>query len=249
MLVESDEEEAIVVTRDEEEFDPEAEADFEREYAKMMAESLESRKFDRKPLFDVPLPMRRKDREIGTSNESAVEEPAVSIAPPGTMAFSLLTKRGNRQQVRNRTKSICFGSWPDVPKTRTVELPSDSNFAVAMKSQQQAEREEQQRIKNLVLNYDLRDGEDQDGDSALKPKRSETGFENKLPAGHARPDKSGNNRSGQRARKLQLSDVDWYDRRLSKSDLQCGREIAGNSAVGDELAKRRANNRYFKNRT
>jgi regulator of nonsense transcripts 2 len=31
-----------VVTRQEEEIDPEDEADFEREYAKMMAESLES---------------------------------------------------------------------------------------------------------------------------------------------------------------------------------------------------------------
>jgi regulator of nonsense transcripts 2 len=40
-------------------------------------------------------------------------------------------------------------------KTKTVELPSDSTFAIAMKNQQQAEKEEQQRIKNLVLNYDL----------------------------------------------------------------------------------------------
>jgi regulator of nonsense transcripts 2 len=32
-----------------------------------------------------------------------------------------------------------------------------------MKNQQQAEREEQQRIKNLVLNYDLQQNEDQDG--------------------------------------------------------------------------------------
>lgn len=32
-----------------------------------------------------------------------------------------------------------------------------------MKNQQQAEREEQQRIKNLVLNYDLQQSEDQDG--------------------------------------------------------------------------------------
>ena len=48
-------------------------------------------------------------------------------------------------------------------KTRTVELPSDSNFAVAMRNQQQAEREEQQRIKNLVLNYEIRESEDQDG--------------------------------------------------------------------------------------
>jgi regulator of nonsense transcripts 2 len=36
-----------------------------------------------------------------------------------------------------------------------VELPSDSTFAIAMKNQQQAEKEEQQRIKSLVLNYDL----------------------------------------------------------------------------------------------
>lgn len=36
-------------------------------------------------------------------------------------------------------------------------MPSDSQFAVAMKSQKEAERAEQQRIKNLVLNYDLTD--------------------------------------------------------------------------------------------
>jgi len=48
-------------------------------------------------------------------------------------------------------------------QTRIVALPSDSTFAVAMKNQQAAEREEQQRIKNLVLNYDLRDGEEQEG--------------------------------------------------------------------------------------
>lgn len=32
-----------------------------------------------------------------------------------------------------------------------------------MKNQQQAEREEQQRIKSLVLNYDLQQGQDQEG--------------------------------------------------------------------------------------
>ncbi|KAF4446494.1 hypothetical protein F53441_9898 [Fusarium austroafricanum] len=139
-------EEAIVVTRQEEEVDPEDEADFEREYAKMMAESLESRKFERKQLFDVPLPVRSKNREA-TSTEGGEGE-----SPPGhTMAFSLLTKKGNRQQ------------------TRTVELPSDSTFAIAMKNQQQAEREEQQRIKNLVLNYDLQQNEDQDGGTDPEP--------------------------------------------------------------------------------
>ena len=36
-------------------------------------------------------------------------------------------------------------------------MPSDSQFAVAMRDKQEAERAEQQRIKSLVLNYDLQD--------------------------------------------------------------------------------------------
>jgi regulator of nonsense transcripts 2 len=75
----------------------------------MMAESLESRKFERKSTFDVPLPMRRKDRDASTSNELWPEEPATANAPTSsTMAFSLLTKRGNRQQVRRqKPTAIC----------------------------------------------------------------------------------------------------------------------------------------------
>ena len=96
-----------------------------------------------------------------------------------------------------------------------------------MKTQQAAEREEQQRIKNLVLNYDLRDGEDQDGDSLLPSllpnpniHRQDAGIDKAAATNHTRPDKSGNNRSGQRARKLQLSDVDWYakENSLQSSD-------------------------------
>jgi regulator of nonsense transcripts 2 len=96
-----------------------------------------------------------------------------------------------------------------------------------MKTQQAAEREEQQRIKNLVLNYDLRDGEEQDGDSQLAPllpnpniHKENAGLEKAAGLSHARPDKSGNNRSGQRARKLQLSDVDWYDSKPSLSHVE-----------------------------
>jgi regulator of nonsense transcripts 2 len=92
------EEENIVVTRQEEEVDPEEQADFDREFAKMMADSLDSRKHERKPTFDVPLPMRRKDLPSG--NDVIADESANGNAtPPGTMAFSLLTKRGNRPQV------------------------------------------------------------------------------------------------------------------------------------------------------
>lgn len=215
------EEENIVVTREEEEIDPEDEADFEREYAKMMAESLDSRKFERKPTFDVPLPMRRRDRET-TSIDPVTDENPVLAAPisaqTNTMAFSLLTKRGNRQQVCGPVNAFFYHCLYLPLQTRTVELPSDSNFAVAMKTQQAAEREEQQRIKNLVLNYDLREAEDQDGDSSMLPITPNSNIHShsagieRLSTPTGRPDKSGTNRSGQRARKLQLSDVDWYGR-------------------------------------
>lgn len=174
-----DEEEQIVVTRQEDERDPEADAEFDRELAKLMSESLDSRKFERKPVFDVPLPMRRAREAAAYAEDSGGEAPPPA-APPNTMKFSLLSKRGNRQQ------------------TRSIDLPSDSNFAVAMRSKQQAEREEQQRIKNLVLNYDLREENEADG---LDKQHN--------PYTQPRVDKAGNNRSNQRARKLQLSDVDW----------------------------------------
>ncbi|RMZ76300.1 hypothetical protein DV737_g4900, partial [Chaetothyriales sp. CBS 132003] len=153
----SDEEEQIVVTREEEQLDPEAEAEFDKEFDKMMAESLDSRKFERKTHFDVPLPMRKVQQRMPAAAAAAAAadedeiDSGAETPPSNTMAFSLMTKKGNR------------------PQTRTIELPSDSNFAVQMKSKQAAEREEQQRIKNLVLNYDLGDDSQHDGTALPDP--------------------------------------------------------------------------------
>ena len=93
-----------------------------------------------------------------------------------------------------------------------------------MKSQQAAEREEQQRIKNLVLNYDMREENEHDGEahgfpthpfSNLPPveknpntKGHRLGPE-RFSASHPRSER-GSGRNAHRARKLQLSDVDWY---------------------------------------
>ena len=63
-----------------------------------MSESLDSRKFERKPVFDVPLPIRRAREVVAYAEDSGGEAPAPP-APPNTMKFSLLSKRGNRQQV------------------------------------------------------------------------------------------------------------------------------------------------------
>ena len=144
----SDGEEDLVVKREKKDLDPEMEAEFDREFAKMMSESLESRKFDRKPVFDVPLPIRKgiatNTAPTGMlSRENTIESEAGEVAPEpeekGTMMFSLLTKRGNRQQ------------------TKMVALPSDSGFAVAMKDKREREREEKQKIKELVMSYDRLD--------------------------------------------------------------------------------------------
>lgn len=99
-------------------------------------------------------------------------------------------------------------------------MPSDTNFAVAMKTQQQAEREEQQRIKNLVLNYDLRENEEPDGDTRLGPLPPNINIHTASHLGHEKPatfhlnrlEKPNKERGGQRVRRLQLSDVDWYDK-------------------------------------
>lgn len=95
------EEEDIVVTRQQEQVDPEEAADFEREFSRVMAESLESRKFERKPQFDVPVPVMAKNRSHTPKHDEAPKEVAEvdADAGPGTMAFSLLTKKGKSQQV------------------------------------------------------------------------------------------------------------------------------------------------------
>lgn len=132
-------------------------------------------------------------------------------------------------------------------------MPSDSHFAIAMKNQQEAERAEQQRIKNLVLSYDLQGSTtEQSGidnelyydyfshpnpnlqhllnhETTVTHNRASKGLggdrlqhnaslhqsQSSPNTANARPadSKPGTNRRGQQARKLQLSDVDWYDRR------------------------------------
>jgi len=65
------------------------------------------------------------------------EEPVLSN--PDHVAFTLLTKKGNKQQLR------------------TVGLPSDSALVINTRNQREAEREEQQQLKQLVLEYEVRE--------------------------------------------------------------------------------------------
>lgn len=94
----SDEEEQIIVVREEEKMDPEAEAEFDQAFASMMAESLDSRKNERQGRFDVPLPVRKVQRPAADSTEER-DASGNEQTLPNTMAFRLMTKKGNKQQV------------------------------------------------------------------------------------------------------------------------------------------------------
>lgn len=94
----SDEEEHIIVVRGEERIDPEAEAEFDQAFASMMAESLDARKNERQGRFDVPLPVQKVQRSVLNATEEA-PVPSTEQTLPNTMAFRLMTKKGNRQQV------------------------------------------------------------------------------------------------------------------------------------------------------
>lgn len=155
----------------------------------------------------------------------------------------------------------------DREKTRTLELPSDSHFAVALKNQQQAEREEQQRIKNLVLNLDMLENEDQDGELTLQPLAPNANIHNVSGAGHERASTHHHNRTekqgkdrGQRVRKLEISDVvdKWYGKSHETSETDhegaVGRETQQESEMasttdgraGDDLPGEGMNNKRRK---
>ena len=101
-----------------------------------------------------------------------------------------------------------------------------------MKTQQAAEREEQQRIKSLVLNYDLREDEVHDGipngfpfgpieQTPLNRNPNTKGL--KLGPDHYNPPLSRSERSGRhapRARRLNLSDVDWYGKKIASEKTE-----------------------------
>lgn len=101
------------------------EADFEREFSRLMNESADSRRSARKITpFDVSIPSRLKQTD-------PVQD--------GKVAFTLLTRRGNKQQ------------------GKLMALPSDSSFAITNMSKQKAERHEREQMKELVLDYEERE--------------------------------------------------------------------------------------------
>ncbi|KAJ6594000.1 transcription factor [Mycena capillaripes] len=118
----------------------EAEAEFAKELAKMVTDSsAESRKVDKKTalaLWDAAVlpPGTRKKRP-----DEADDELNSQADNQNVMNFTVITKRGNKQQ------------------TRQIAVPAASALAVHTRSAQQQDRVEQQHLKRLVLDYEQRE--------------------------------------------------------------------------------------------
>lgn len=88
---EEEEEDDVVVLREHkpDEFVEQAQADFDREFARMIADTTVDRK-TAPPVFDQAVPVLRKRGQ---------QQPAQEKPDDGQMPFMLMTKRGNKAQV------------------------------------------------------------------------------------------------------------------------------------------------------
>ncbi|PWN29554.1 ARM repeat-containing protein [Jaminaea rosea] len=141
-------EEDLVIRRSQQsEEDREAEQEFERELAKMMAETNVASNtgggtnrgvaHHGRGIFDQGLPFIKKAAREESGNESS---PATQ---DGQMRFELLSKRGNKHQAH------------------TLHLPSDSAIAVTTREKQLQELQERRQLKEYVLGYEGREDEEE----------------------------------------------------------------------------------------
>lgn len=144
---EEEEDEDVVVIREQkhDEFDEQAQEEFDREFSRMLADTTVGRKAA-PPVFDQAVPMFRKKGGSGPKGSVSAQH-AEEAAPPvdaSQMQFMLLSKKGNKPQVRS------------------VDIPVDSTIASNVRSHQAAIRAEQEQLKRLVLQNERRlENEDQ----------------------------------------------------------------------------------------
>ncbi|WVW79596.1 hypothetical protein I302_101565 [Kwoniella bestiolae CBS 10118] len=135
---EEEEEDNVVLIRKEEtekhsEMDEQAQSEFDREFAKLLADTTDARRDQRKnapPVFDTAVPLIRKKHEE--------KEVAAGQGGEGKMQFMLLSKKGNRQQIRS------------------LNIPMDSTIALNSKSHQAQSNAEREQLKRLVLQNERR---------------------------------------------------------------------------------------------
>eukprot|EP01114_Cavostelium_apophysatum_P008182 TRINITY_DN2050_c0_g1_i2.p1 TRINITY_DN2050_c0_g1~~TRINITY_DN2050_c0_g1_i2.p1 ORF type:complete len:1232 (-),score=430.22 TRINITY_DN2050_c0_g1_i2:182-3877(-) len=119
--------------------------EFDRELKKMIQESVEARKFEaRNTRIDMAIPMGLfKTTGIrGREEDAATNATGKDESEQGKVAFRVLMKKGNKQTTRN------------------VDIPMDYSLASNTVSKQTSEKEEQQVLKRIVLEYGEREEEE-----------------------------------------------------------------------------------------
>jgi regulator of nonsense transcripts 2 len=119
--------------------------------------SAESRKVDKKTasvLWDSAVlpPGFRKKR----ADEHEEENGVFDTDSQGMMHFTVVTKRGNKQQVIPPS-FLCHSALTHRCQTRQLPIPAASALAVHTRSAQLQDKVEQQQLKRLVLDYKLRE--------------------------------------------------------------------------------------------
>ncbi|EGO00054.1 hypothetical protein SERLA73DRAFT_88877 [Serpula lacrymans var. lacrymans S7.3] len=136
--------EPVIVLSNQENLGPseEADAEFAKELAKMVTDSsTESRKVDKKTALSLwesavlPPGARKKRAEDDTDGDADAD----GTEGQPVMNFTIITKRGNKQQARQ------------------LRIPAESALAVHTRSAQLQDKVEQQHLKRLVLNYEQRE--------------------------------------------------------------------------------------------
>lgn len=116
--------------------------DFAKELAKLISDTTETRKVDRKTamaMWDsngIPAGVRRKKAAEEHDEEEDLDD---NDGRSEVMKFTLLSRKGNKQQMK------------------ALPIPVSSSLAINVRSAQAQDKEEQQHLKQLVLDYEHRE--------------------------------------------------------------------------------------------
>ncbi|KXS22023.1 ARM repeat-containing protein [Gonapodya prolifera JEL478] len=124
----------------------EEEDEFDRTLREMVTQGIEERRGERRTAqFDAALPLRglKARKQAETSSESEGEK---HQEDQSAVQFTFLTKHAAKGR----------------PAPRALAVPMDSSFVQAAAAKREQEREEQARMKELVLGYEKREQEAED---------------------------------------------------------------------------------------
>ncbi|XP_022990211.1 regulator of nonsense transcripts UPF2-like [Cucurbita maxima] len=183
----SDEDDEVHVRQKVSEVDPREEANFDQELRAVMQESMDQRRQEirGRPTLNMMIPMNlfegstRDHHGRGTGGESGDEGLDEDAGGSKEVQVKVLVKRGNKQ------------------KTKKMYIPRDSALLQSTKQKEAAELEEKQDIKRLILEYNDREEEENNGLGSQTMNWMQTGG-NRVPTRGNNWESSGGRSGGSR---------------------------------------------------